>query len=94
MAVMQKNKKPVRMVHGGGVHPREIHSRGQGMFCPNCGSADLKMVQTPVFVQSGTFRMYKCGNCGYEGPIVIGGLGMQKGLMKNYSERKGRGLDG
>lgn len=73
---------------------RNVPAQGQGMFCPNCGSANLTMVQTPVFVQSGTFQMYKCKDCGYEGPIVIGGLGMQKGLVKNYEGRKRGTLHG
>jgi len=66
----------------------------QQKFCPVCGSANLKIVETPVLIHSGTFQMYKCADCGYEGPIVIGGLNMQEQLKKNYAGRKEGGLSG
>lgn len=63
----------------------------QGKFCPNCGSANLKIVETPALIESALFQYYKCADCGYEGPVVIGGVGMQRNLKKNFGGRK---LDG
>ncbi|MBU0662185.1 MAG: hypothetical protein ABH854_05870 [Candidatus Diapherotrites archaeon] len=66
----------------------------QQKFCPVCGSVNLKIVETPALIHSGTFQMYKCADCGYEGPIVIGGLNMQEQLKKNYAERKAGDVNG